>query len=245
MNRQNPRLCIVFPMGLEAYPFLRRVEVLSRRQAGRAVYREASFEGHRLTIVRCGIGPERAASAIRGLDRRPQRIINAGIAGGLADGIKSGDMVIASETVFGHEPDGVIGCQEDLISIAARACTLEGIPHRVARLATVKAAVFRPEERRKLHDLTAAQAVDMESHAIGLEAKRLGSSFVALRIISDDTESPLLTTAGSLKQMWKNPALLKQNVVAALQWWKFARTVRSVVELLPPVLVRMIRDMDR
>jgi len=245
MNSQNRQLCIVFPMGMEAYPFLRRVEVLSRRQAGKAVYRDAFFEGHRLTIVRCGIGPDRAASAVRALKGRPQWIISAGIAGSLVAGIRSGDMVIASETVFGHEPDGAIGCQEDLVSVAAQACRLEGIVPRIGRLATVRAAVFSREERRRLHELTAAQAVDMESHAIGMEARRLGSSFVALRVISDDMESPPLATIGSIKQMWKHPAQWRQNLAAAWQWWKFVRTVRCVVELLHPVLVRVIRDIDK
>jgi adenosylhomocysteine nucleosidase len=242
MNRQNRHLCIVFPMGIEAYPFLRRVEVLSRRRVGKAVYREAFFEGHRLTVVRCGIGPERAASAVRGLECRPQWVISAGIAGALVAGIRTGDMVIASETVFGHEPHKAIACQERLVSVAARACTSEGIPHRIGRLATVKAAVFGDEERRRLHELTAAQAVDMESHAIGMEAGRLGSSFVALRVISDDMESPPPATVRSVKQIWKDPARFRQNLSAILQWWKFVRTVRSVVELLHPVLVRVTRD---
>jgi adenosylhomocysteine nucleosidase len=241
MNRENADLCIVFPMGMEAYPFLRRVQVLRRWKSGSATYREVFFEGNVFMTVRCGIGPVKAAAAIRNLDKRPSVIINAGTAGGLAPDVNFSELVISCETLFGHEPAKLLTSFEPLVQSLAAACCSAGVNHRIGRIATVNEPVFAREDRERLHRLTGAQAVDMESHAIGEEAKKLGVPFVSVRVISDDLNSPPLPDPRDLKNIFRNPLRAPAELKRFLQWKRFLINLRKSIQLLHPVLVGLVR----
>jgi adenosylhomocysteine nucleosidase len=242
MNRENDTICLVFPMGIEAAPFLHRVEVKRRWKCGKATYREAIFEGRRLFVVRCGIGPSRAADAIRNLDFRPAAILSVGTAGSLAASLKIGDMIVASETVFAEQPEQVVTWPQSLVAAVEGACRTEGVSFNVSRLVTASRAIFSRHEREELHGLTAAMAVDMESHAIGLESYKIGIPFTALRVISDDLNCPPLPERIALRDLWKNIRRLPQGLAGILRWTLFLRDFRRAVALLPPVLVRLIRQ---
>jgi len=242
MNRENLSLCFVFPMGLEAYPFLGRVEVTSRRWIGKAVYRDAYFEGTTFSIVRCGIGPERAAGAIRNLEACPSVIMCVGTAGSLVEDLRLGDMTVSREIVRGSAADSIIQCDPELVDALVQACRSEGVSPKVVRLATVDAAVMGREDRQRLHRMTGAYAVDMESHAVGMEAARLDAKFACLRVISDDFSSPAVASRTDLRGSWKTPLQIPRRLVAWLRWITFARNFPKVVQSLHPVLVRVIRD---
>ncbi len=245
MNRENALLCLVFPMGVEARPFLRRVEVVSRQVCGRAVYREAFFEGSVFWVVRCGIGPARAAAAIRNMDKKPAAIISVGTAGSLVKDLKFGNIVIAKETVSGDSPDAIEEWSGELAERLAASCSAEGVCHRVGRMATVRSPVLSGEDRARLHELTGAHAVDMETHAMGLEAARLGVPFGALRVISDDMDSPPLAGKPNLRNLWRRGPQISGTLIALCRWQKFVRKFLKSVELLHPILVRVLRDARR
>ncbi len=160
-------------MGMEQYPFLHRVEVRRRWKRGNAIFREVFFEGRLLLVVRCGIGPDRAAAAIRALDVRPSAVLSVGTAGGLVPDLSIGDLVVSSETVYAHEPERIMKWPERLVDAVSSACHREDCCHKIARVVTVRDAVFPRDDRQRLHQVTGAVAVDMESHALGLEASRL------------------------------------------------------------------------
>jgi len=229
-------------MGVEAYPFLRRVEVTHRRRIGKAVYREAFFEGKTFSIVRSGIGPDRAARAIKNLQIRPSAIVSVGTAGGLVPDLRFGHIIVSSETVSDDSPGSPLAGTDWLVTAAMDSCKKEGVPCMAARLATVRKPVFRREDRESLHRGTGAHAVDMESHAVGLEALRLGIPFVSLRIISDDVDSPALNDRRGFKHIWRNPSDLPKIFSAGFRWWRFVKKFKQAVDLLHPVLVRFIRD---
>ena len=242
MHREKAPICIVFPMGIEAYPFLRRVEVTRRWTRNKAVYREAFFEGNSLLIVRSGIGPARAASAVKGLEVRPSAILSVGTAGGLASDSRIRDIVVASEIVFKDQPDNILNCSEELVRAVAEACGSEGLRFRIARIVTSPNAIISSLERRQLHALTGGHAVDMESHAIGVEAAKMGVPFTALRVISDDIASAPFPEPLMLKGLWRRPTQFASILPAALKWMRFIRDFRKSIELLPPGLVRFIRN---
>ena len=242
MHREKAPLCMVFPMGIEAYPFLKRVEVIRRWTRNKAVYREAFFEGHSLLIVRSGIGPIRAAAAVRGLEARPSAILSVGTAGGLASDSRIRDIVVASEIVFKDQPDDILKCSEELVRAAASACDSEGLRFRIARIVTSSTAIISGSERRQLHELTDGHAVDMESHAIGLEAAKMGVPFTAFRVISDDVTSAPFPEPLLLKELWRRPTQFASILPAAFKWMKFIKGFRESIEQLPPGLVRFIRN---
>jgi adenosylhomocysteine nucleosidase len=229
-------------MGIELVPLLRCVEVGRRWKRGGATYREAFFEGHKLLIVRSGIGPTRAAAAVNGLEILPSAMLSVGTAGSLVRGLGIGDLVVSSETLYETDPHEVMRWPHSLVASVARACDSEDLPHTVARLVTVNKAVISFEDREKLHQLTGASAVDMESHAIGLEAQKLGVPFTSLRVISDDLGSPPLPDPRGLKLGWRNPRRLKHELMALIRWRLFLRNFRRVVQQLPPVVLRLVRE---
>ncbi len=241
VNRKNP-LCLVFAFGMEARPFLHRVEVRRRWRKGKATYMEAFFEGQSLLVVRSGIGPDRAAAAIRNLGVSPAAIIAVGSAGALAPTLKVRDFIVSAETVSGDDPNRVVLCSRPLVDAITEACRKEGFGCTVGRLVTVRAPVWRREDRERLHGIADALAVDMESHAMGLEAHKLGIPFTAFRVISDDLDSPPLPDPKSLRRSWRTPGRIPSMMLETLRWGLFLRDFRRSVRLFPPVLTRFIRD---
>ncbi|HMK35531.1 MAG TPA: hypothetical protein VK463_10715 [Desulfomonilaceae bacterium] len=243
MNRQNDSLpCIIFPMGVEAYQFLGRVEVLQRWKRGKATYRKVFFEGRHLLVVRCGMGPERAATAVRHLDEAPAAILCAGSAGGLVPDLTVGDLVVSSETVAGDAPCDIVAGHVPLVENIVRVCRRENRNYRIGRVVTVNNAVFPKEDRRRLHRETGAAAVDMESHAIGMEAAKRSVPFAALRVISDDLDSPSLPDIRDFKHIWRRPLELHRRLPELWRWRAFLRDFRRAVSVLHPVLVGVLRD---
>ncbi len=229
-------------MGLEAYPFLRRVEVTHRSRIGKAVYREAFFEGKTFSIVRSGIGPDRAAEAMRNLQVRPSAVISVGTAGGLVADLRFGHVIVSSETVSADSPDTPLASTDWLIDACIHACRKEGTPFKTARLAMVRKPVFRREDRERLHRIAGAHAVDMESHAVALEALRLGIPRVSLRVISDDVDSPPLGDRRGFKRILRDPQEFPKRLNAAIRWWRFVKKFKRAVDLLHPVLVTFLRE---
>lgn len=242
MNKKNGPLCLVFALGMEAAPFLHRVETRNRWRCERATYREVFFEGNTLLVIRCGMGPAKAAASIRNLHVRPSAIISVGTAGALVHDLGVGDVIVSAQTTSASAANKPETWSAPLAEALSQACQSEGVSHRVARLATSKVAVFEREERRRLHQSTGALAVDMESHALGLEAGRIGAAFAALRVISDDVNAPSLPSPKKLKDLWREPRTCFGTLRDMLRWVTFLRQFRSSIRLLPPILVRLIRD---
>ncbi len=245
MNKKNGPICLAFAMGIEAAPFLHRVETKERWNRGGATYRSVFFEGERLLVIRCGIGPVKAAAAIRNLHVRPRAVISVGTAGALVRELNVKDLIVSAQTTHALAGDRPESWSEPLAQALARACRAEGSPHRVARLATSNTAVFERVERERLHESTGAVAVDMESHAVGLEARKLGAAFAALRVISDDLNAPPLPSPKKLKDLWLEPRNATRTLRDMLRWVTFLRQFRSSIRMLPPILVQLIRSSCR
>jgi nucleoside phosphorylase len=120
-----------------------------------------------LPTARVGI---RAANGVP-----PGRVVSFGLAGALHDGLHIGDVLDATrvvdergETLWHGEPLGIEG----------------------ARDATVLAShdlVHDADERRRLHEASGADAVDMESGVLARSGRLVG----VVRVISDDAKSSI------------------------------------------------------
>ena len=126
-------------------------------------------------------GGDRCALEMRvrsAIDAGARRVLSIGICGGLTASLRVGDCVIATEIVAGRE------------RLAANVAWTQELAARVpaARLGVLAGSdeiVFDRDERRRLHDATAAIAVDMESHIAAKIAHEHGLPFAALRVVSD------------------------------------------------------------
>jgi hypothetical protein len=85
--------------------------------------------------------------------------------------------------------------------------------------------------------------VEMETHAIGLEAAERRIPFAALRVISDNILSKGLPPKETLKTLISDPLQLHRKIPAMLARRAFLTKFNESLEKIPPILVRMLRDL--
>jgi hopanoid-associated phosphorylase len=130
-----------------------------------------------LTICRGG-GPQAAELIQLAVRAGCRSIISFGVAGGLAPDLLPGDCVVASAII-----DQATARATDLLWSHN---LLEAIPNaRHGPIIGVNQVVGDPTSKQKLHKLTGAIAVDMESHLVTRLAAIYGLSFAAVRVVVD------------------------------------------------------------
>jgi adenosylhomocysteine nucleosidase len=102
-------------------------------------------------------------------------IISFGLAGGLHDGLECGEVLDATKVV---DTEGTVLWQGGPLGVSGA---------RPATILAVDAIVDDPAERRRLHERTGADAIDMESGALARTGRLAG----CLRAISDTPSRPL------------------------------------------------------
>jgi 4-hydroxy-3-methylbut-2-enyl diphosphate reductase len=136
-----------------------------------------------LRITRTGKGPARSAKSARQLAREPRAVLVAGVAGALQSGVRTGDLVVASEI----RVDGgrVTSLSAPLLAGALRRAGLR------AHLGPILSS-GRVVPARAVGALaaTGALAVDMESGQLSSAAG--DEPFAVLRAIVDTPDAPLL-----------------------------------------------------
>ncbi|HEX4043744.1 MAG TPA: hypothetical protein VHY10_18760 [Xanthobacteraceae bacterium] len=128
-------------------------------------------------------GGERCAAellpiAVRGGCRS---IISFGVAGGLSPDLEPGDCIVAS-TIIDYP---ALRPTDPLWSDKL----LQMIPDaRHGPIMGANAVVADPADKRRLHAMTGAMAVDMESHLVARLAASHGLSFAAVRVVIDPAD---------------------------------------------------------
>lgn len=161
----EPRIAIVAALEREVRPLIRKWRVTEKEHEGRSF---RFFEKDEFVLVCGGIGREaarRAASAVIALFA-PRVIYSAGFAGALDPELRVGDLL---------RPARVIDVND---GSSATASGGEGVLVSFA-------AVANPEQKAKLRQSFAAQAVDMEAAAVARAAESRGVEFRAIKVISD------------------------------------------------------------
>lgn len=129
----------------------------------------------------CGPGPWRVAQRLHGMLDGPgdwAGIISFGCAGGLDPALACGDCVVATAVLT---PDGLVATDPDW----SRAL-LDRLPGaRPGLLAGADAPLATPAAKAALWRDAGAAAVDMETHAAALAARRHGLPFAACRVVLD------------------------------------------------------------
>ncbi len=199
------RLAIVAALEREVRPLVRNWGVSEREHEAR---RFRFFENDEVTLVCGGIGAtaaRRAAEAVVAIFQ-PDIICSAGFAGALDANLKVGD-VIRPRTVI-NAADGSKASVEDG----------EGILVSFASVAS-------PDQKKKLRESYAAQAVDMEAAAVARSAEARGKQFIAVKAISDeiDFEFPAMyrfvDTEGRFSE-------IRFALYAAVRPWLWPRVIR-------------------
>ncbi|WP_306325400.1 phosphorylase family protein [Streptomyces venezuelae] len=152
-----------------------------------------------VTVVRTGMGPDRARRAVsRALGEegwRDAAVIASGFCAGLAPGMHPGDLVVAEET---RGPDGTLSCTGTELLVKA---LVRAVPGRAVHTGPLTGSdhVVRGPERAALR-ATGAIAVDMESAATLRVARAAGAlgdgpgarPVAAVRVVVDAPEHELV-----------------------------------------------------
>ncbi|MFK4227536.1 1-hydroxy-2-methyl-2-butenyl 4-diphosphate reductase [Streptomyces sp. NPDC019890] len=146
----------------------------------------------RVTVLRTGMGPQSAESAVRealGAEQlRDAAVVASGFCAGLSPGMHPGDLVVADET---RHPAGHTVCTDTELLVKAVARAVPGRKVHTGPL-TGSDHVVRGHERAQLL-ATGAIAADMESAATLRSALSTGPRPVAaVRVVVDAPEHELV-----------------------------------------------------
>ena len=165
-------------------------------------YTSGKLLGKDVVITVCGEGKVNAAMCAQTmcLEYKPETIVNTGVAGGLADGLKIGDIIIAT-SVAEHDMDmsplgydvgyicGIDGiymdCAENIVSALSKSVDSCGISYKTGVIASGDQFISDNDKKEWLKSTFNAYACEMEGGAIGHVCVRNGIPFGVLRAISD------------------------------------------------------------
>ena len=171
-------------------------------------------------------------------------ILSFGLAGGLAPGLKPGDVVLATHVTAGDTHHDVALDWHDVM-----ASKLEGAVrlHR-GLIAGMDRVLTTSTDKAALHALSGALAVDMESHIAAAFAREHNVPFAALRAISDpatrslpDLASDALTPDGNVALgkviggLLRQPGQLPALVAAGIDSERAFASLRRCRRLLGPL----------
>lgn len=157
-------------------------------------------------VAEAGIGKVNAAITAQTMIMRynTERIINIGVAGGLAPSLDIGDIVIADKvcehdmdtTACGDEAGYISGlnrvymdCDTETVNMLERAAESLGIHHITGTIASGDLFVSSDEQRTRIINTFSAAAAEMEGGAIGHVCTVNNVPFCVLRAISDSANS--------------------------------------------------------
>ncbi len=154
--------------------------------------------GTSVTVVKCGVGKVNAALCAQTAILRyaPDAVINVGVAGGVGQGIVTGHVVVATDTIqydfdlthLGEEDGLVIPCDESLSQKLYRAACSVLSQDRVSRgrIATGDRFVGDSVTASRLRDHYCSLACEMEGGAIAQVCAASAVPCGVLRAISDN-----------------------------------------------------------
>jgi adenosylhomocysteine nucleosidase len=154
-------------------------------------------------VCHTGIGARAAEAAATVLGRyRPEFVLSVGLAGALSPEYAVGDLVLC-EQVYREEPESETGragepVRSDLLLLeAARtAASGRGLSIRTGSSMTTSYLVAEPRQKALLRQATGMDVVEMESYWVGRAALEQRLPFLAVRVVSDGVEDPVLDLPG-------------------------------------------------
>jgi adenosylhomocysteine nucleosidase len=196
-------IAVFAALRLEVQRFLRRVDVRERARLGSFPVTLGDYEGRPLLVCHTGIGSRAAEAATAVVGRyRPESVFSVGLAGALSPGFAVGDLVFC-ERVYRAEPDSESGRAAEpmvsdllLLETARQAASGRGLSARGGSSLTTPYLVTEPHQKALLRQETGMDVVEMESYWVGRAALEERLPFLAVRVISDGVEDPVLDIPG-------------------------------------------------
>ena len=154
--------------------------------------------GNRIVIAKSGVGKVNAAAVTQRLidAYKPDRVINTGVAGGVADDIGLGEIVIASKLAYhdfhpleileSYPPfSKLFTADETLVSLAEQACAALGAKYRTGVVVSGDCFVNDSDVKSRLREEFAAECTEMEGAAIAHVCLINDVPFAVIRAVCD------------------------------------------------------------
>ena len=200
--KRNAPIGIIGAMQIEIEGLKAEMTGMTEEVIGGVRFARGDLCGVDTVLAVCGVGKVFAAIAAETMILRyaPRALLNTGVAGGLAEGLRVGDIVLA-DAVVQHDMDtsplgdpvgmlsglGIvrIPTDEKLLAVLKKAAERAGFSHRVGTIATGDQFIASEAQKARIAANFGAIACEMEGGAIGQVATVNGVPFAALRAISD------------------------------------------------------------
>jgi adenosylhomocysteine nucleosidase len=249
------RILVTFAVEAEFAPWRKKNHFAMVQLADLTTYR-TSIAGATIVVLLTGIGRKHAGSSTLGIqmvaadtDQYFDVCVSTGLAGALKPDLKAGEIVVASRLRTGTARAGsgknAISCDEELVSISRNCGARE-----VAGFYEEDRILITAAEKAKLS--SSADVVDMESFDVISESMVWGSRGVAVRAISDASESDLpldlnlaVTRAGKIslsRLLWqalRQPARIPRLIRFGIQSRKAAESLAVFLDkFIHEIIVR-------
>ena len=194
---------IIGAMEVEVKELKEQMQITRQLTKAGMEFCEGILEGQDVVVVRSGVGKVNAAvcSQTMILKYLPDIMINVGVAGGLSEEFKIGDIAVA-DSVVEHDMDtspigdpvGLISginlvnipCDKKLADLMEQAVSKVGtITSKRGVIASGDQFISKQEQRDRIKDNFGAIAAEMEGASIGHVCYMNGVPFGVLRAISD------------------------------------------------------------
>ncbi|MDP1785070.1 MAG: 5'-methylthioadenosine/adenosylhomocysteine nucleosidase [Sulfuricurvum sp.] len=198
------KIAIMGAMREEIDPILATVGEYTRTEHAGTVFYECVYGGHELVIAYSKIGKVFSAITATVMIERfgAQKLLFSGVAGGISEELKIGDLVMASAlcqhdvdiVAFGHPygfiPEGslMIDTDEILRSLASEVAIDMGIDLYEGIIATGDQFVASSERKSWIQQTFNADALEMEGASVACVCQNFDIPFFVLRAISDTAD---------------------------------------------------------
>lgn len=168
-------------------------------RAGGFTFYYTCVDGRPVVLTKSGIGRERSRRAAESLIKifNIDAIISAGLAGGVRDRGRTGDLLVARNVLNHSEMERPSGaptsypCHQGLVDMSCRLASEKGLEFHCGDLLTVDRVVAQPTSKRQIGDTTSAVAIDMEGVGVAEAAMASEKPFLALKVLSDEAGDEL------------------------------------------------------
>ena len=199
---QNKPIGIIAAMQIEMEALRAAMTDVQEETVSGVRFTRGLLEGREVVCAVCGVGKVFAAIAAEAMILRyaPCALLNTGVAGGLAEGLSVGDIVLA-DAVVQHDMDtsplgdpvGLLSgldlvrlpADKTLLDALQRASEAQGLTPRVGTVATGDQFIASEAQKSRIRQQFDAVACEMEGGSIGHVAHVNGVPFAVLRAISD------------------------------------------------------------
>ncbi|EPY09166.1 5'-methylthioadenosine/S-adenosylhomocysteine nucleosidase [Paenibacillus alvei TS-15] len=198
------RIAIITAMEEEMAPFRSQSQITARTQVGKVIIEEAVYQGQSLVLVESGIGKVNAAVAATLVIERykPDVIINSGSSGAFGAGLDVGDVIIATQyvygdvdaTCFGYEPGQVpqmpakYEADAEWLKVARQTAASAELPYALDFGLVLTLDSFMSESERVegiKSTFPLVKVSDMEVLAIVQSAAQYGIPVLSVKAVSD------------------------------------------------------------